>query len=116
MAIAIARGSWRDGSARSLAVKVTTPNPRNAKNVSATLETMCRGAGYSEGASSAGSRFAIVTAANTARMPTTTKTITLWILATSVDPATFSAVIATTIATANGFSHAGSPPAKLALA
>ena len=29
----MARGSWRAGSARSLAVNVTTPNPRKAKNV-----------------------------------------------------------------------------------
>ena len=36
----MARGNWRDGSARSLAVNVTTPNPKKAKNVSATLATM----------------------------------------------------------------------------
>ena len=42
IAIAIARGSWRGGSARSLAVNVTTPKPRKAKNVRATLDTMSR--------------------------------------------------------------------------
>ena len=36
----IARGSWRRGSARSLAVNVMTPKPRKAKNVRATLDTM----------------------------------------------------------------------------
>ena len=36
----IARGSCRDGFGRSLAVNVTTPKPRKAKNVSATLDTM----------------------------------------------------------------------------
>ena len=38
----MALGSWRCGSARSLAVKVMTPKPRKAKKVSATLETMSR--------------------------------------------------------------------------
>jgi hypothetical protein len=38
----MAFGSSREGSFRSLAVKVTMPNPRKAKNVSATLETMSR--------------------------------------------------------------------------
>ena len=41
----IALGSWRDGFARSLAVKVMMPKPRKAKKVSATLETMSRSGG-----------------------------------------------------------------------
>ena len=45
IAIVIATGSWRDGSRRSRAVNVTMPNPRNAKNVSATLEMMSRAGG-----------------------------------------------------------------------
>jgi hypothetical protein len=38
----MARGSWREGFGRSFAVKVTTPKPRKAKKVSATLEKMTR--------------------------------------------------------------------------
>ena len=38
----IAVGSCLAGWARSLAVNVTTPKPRKAKNVRATLETMSR--------------------------------------------------------------------------
>ena len=41
----IARGSCRAGSGRSFAVKVMTPNPRNAKKVSAMLETISRAPG-----------------------------------------------------------------------
>ena len=48
----IARGSWRDGLARSLAVKVMMPKPRNAKKVSATDEMMSWNDGYPENASS----------------------------------------------------------------
>ena len=74
-------------------MNVTTPNPRNAKNVRATLETMSRALGYVDGASSAGSMFEIVTTAKNARMPTTTKTMRLWTFATSVEPATLRPVI-----------------------
>ena len=39
-------GAWRD----PCAVNVTTPKPRNAKNVSATLDTMSWAPGYVDGA------------------------------------------------------------------
>ena len=77
-------------------MNVTTPKPRKAKKVSATADTMSWTPGYVDGARSAGSVFAIVTTANTARIPTTTNTTRLWTRATNVDPATFSAVMATT--------------------
>src|SRR5436190_13076307 len=72
----MARGSWREGSGRSLAVNVMTPNPRNAKNVSATLATISLRPGYFEGASSDGSMLTIVTTAKITRIPTTTLTMT----------------------------------------
>ena len=68
----IARGSWRDGLARSLAVKVMMPKPRKAKNVSATAEMMSRSGGYFDGASSDGFMLTSVTTANTVRIPSTT--------------------------------------------
>jgi hypothetical protein len=86
-------------------VNVITPKPRKAKKVSATLDTMCWTSGYFEGASSEGSMFAIVTTANTQRIPTTTKTIALCSRATTVDPAMFTPVITITTAAANTVAH-----------
>src|SRR5215468_8627425 len=82
----IARGSCRDGLARSLAVNVIMPNPRKAKNVSATLEMMSRNGGYPEGASRCGCILTRVTTANKVKIPSTTYTITVCALATSCDP------------------------------
>src|SRR3954452_18502781 len=96
----MARGSWRDGSRRSFAVNVTTPNPRKAKNVRATLETMSRTGGYVDGARRAGSMLRMVTTANRLRMPTTIMTMTLWTFATIVEPAMLSAVMTMTSAMA----------------
>jgi len=67
----IARGSWREGLARSLAVKVMMPKPRKAKNVSATLEMISRSGGYFDGASSDGFMLTSVTTANRVRIPST---------------------------------------------
>ena len=58
----------------------------------------------------------MVTTANTVRMPTTTKTTTLWTRATKVDPAMLSSVMATTRITANGLTQASSPPVNALLA
>ena len=69
-----------------------------------------------DGARSAGSAFAIVTTAKTARIPTTMNTTRLDTRATNVDPATFNAVIATTSSTANALTPATEPPATLSLA
>ena len=68
----IARGSWRDGLARSLAVKVMMPKPRKAKKVSATDEMMSRADGYPENASSDGWMLTSVTTEKKARIPSTT--------------------------------------------
>jgi len=79
----MARGSCFGGSGRSFAVNVVTPNPRNAKNVRATLETMSRRGGYPDGSSRVGSMFATVTTANVSRMPTTIQTMTVCTRATA---------------------------------
>ena len=68
-------------------MNVTTPKPRNAKNVEATLDTMSWGPGYVDGARLPGSMFAIVTTEKNARMPMTTKTTRLWTRATTLEPA-----------------------------
>jgi len=68
----IARGSCRDGLARSLAVKVMMPKPRKAKKVSATDEMMSCTGGYFDGASSEGVMLTNVTIEKKVRMPSTT--------------------------------------------
>ena len=112
----MARDSCRDGSARSLAVKVTTPNPRNAKNVRATLATMSLSGGYPENARRSRSRLAIVETAKSVRMPSTTYTITVWAFATACDPRMFTRVITTTIRTANTFAQSSPPSLTTELA
>ena len=67
-----------------------TPKPRNAKKVSATLETICRSEGYPEKASRSRSMFDRVATENTVRMPTTTMTTTVCALATTWEPKTLS--------------------------
>src|SRR5436190_13721240 len=111
----MARGSWRLGSGRSLAVNVMTPNPRNAKNVSAMLETIWRRPGYPEGASSEGFRLAIVTIAKITRMPTTMLTMTAWTRATAREPTTLRAVMASTTRQAKIFAQVAFLPATTAL-
>src|SRR5215469_6213631 len=96
----IARGSWRDGLARSLAVNVMMPKPRKAKKVSATDEMMSWNGGYFDGASSDGVMFASVTTANTDKIPSTTYTITVCAPATSRDPTTFTPVMTRMISAA----------------
>ena len=73
--------------------------------MSATLETISRTPGYPDGASSDGSMFAIVTTAKNPRIPTTTNTMRLWTRATTVEPMTFTAVIAITTRTAKAFAQ-----------
>ncbi len=97
-------------------MKVTTPKPRKAKNVSATLDTMSWGPGYVDGARLPGSMFAIVTTEKNARMPMTTKTTRLWTRATTLEPAMFRMVIVTSRATAKIFTHAALSPANAELA
>ena len=92
------------------------PNPRKAKNVSATLETMSRSGGYPEGASNAGLMFSSVATANSPRLPSTTKTITVCARATTCDPTMLTTVIAMMIRAANIFVHVALPPANAALA
>ena len=104
----IARGSSRFGFARSFAVNVMTPNPRNAKKVSATLETIWRMLGYPENASSDQSTSASVTIEKKTRMPITTRTMTPCAFATAPEPTTFSVPIASTITTANTLAHVAS--------
>jgi hypothetical protein len=87
------------------AVNVTTPNPRNAKNVSATLDTMSRHDGYPAGSSSDTSMFATVTAANASRMPTTIHTMIDCTLAAAWLPTMFNHSIASRIAAANTLSQ-----------
>ncbi len=111
-----ARGSCRDGLARSLAAKVITPNPRKAKKVSATLATMSRNGGYSDVASSPGSRLASVTTASTVSEPSTTMTTTVWAWATALEPATLRSVIPATTSTANTFSHTALLSVNISLA
>src|SRR6478752_1456180 len=111
----IARGSCLDGFARSLAVNVTTPKPRNAKNVSATLDTMSCGPGYVDGARLPGSMLATVTSEKNARMPITTKTTRLWTRATTPEPAMLRMVIVTNRATAKIFTHVALSPANAEL-
>ena len=101
----IARGSCFFGSGRSFAVKVITPKPRNAKNVSATLETMSRTGGYVDGSSSDGSMFTIVTTANVSRIPTTIHTITVCTFATAWEPTTFSHSITRRTTAAKTLTH-----------
>ena len=66
---------------------------------------MSRNGGYPDGASSAGSMFAIVTIANSAKIPITITTITLCARATSVEPATFTIIMTSTIRPANTFAQ-----------
>ena len=79
----MALGSCRPGSARSLAVKVMTPKPRNAKKVRATLDTMSRTGGYPEIDSRSMSIVDSVAIENTRRMPITMTTTTVWARATA---------------------------------
>ena len=60
--------------------------------------------------------FVIVTAANTARIPITTKTTRLCTRATSVEPATFKAVMARTTMTANALTAAVFPSVTMSAA
>ena len=88
-----ARGRWPSaadvaGSARSLAVKVITPKPRNAKKVSATLDTISRERRVPRERQQVESRLAKVATENTVRMPMTTTTTTVWTLATACEPTT----------------------------
>src|SRR3954454_2379102 len=108
-AMYIARGSWRFGSPRSFAVNVITPNPRNAKNVRATLETMSLNDGYFDGARRSGSTFAIVETAKITRIPMTTTTTIVCARATTCDPRMFTSDITTITSTANTFAHVASP-------
>ena len=59
---------------------------------------------------------AIVTMAKNPRIPTTTNTITLWILATAVDPTTFNTVIAITTSTAKILAQTALSSANMELA
>ena len=92
------------------------PNPRKAKNVSATLETMSRSGGYPEGASNCGLMFSSVATANSASIPITTTTITVCARTTTFDPTMLTTVITTMMRTANIFVHITLPPANAALA
>ena len=97
-------------------MNVTTPKPRKAKNVRATLDTMSRTPGYVDGARFPGCMFAMVMIANPARIPITTTTTRLWTRATTLDPATLRPVMTMSSATANAFTAAGSPSANAELA
>ena len=57
-----------------------------------------------------------VTTAKTTRIPTTTYTITVWALATSLDPTMFTAVMTTMISAAKNLAQAALSSAKTALA
>lgn len=98
-----------------MAVNVITPNPKNAKKVSATLEITLLAAGYPEGASRWGWRLTSVETANTARLPTTTTTTTVCALATARDPNALSSVIAPISRTAKTLTHVVLLPATAAL-
>ena len=104
----MARGSCRAGCGRSFAVKVMTPNPRNAKKVRATLEMISRTPGYPAGARSDGFQFAMVTTANRVRMASTMLTMIACTRATAVDPTMLSVVMTTTSSTANTTAQTGS--------
>src|SRR5262245_5489295 len=93
----------------SPAANVITLNPRNAKNVSATLATMSDTDGYALNASRSRSMLGSVTITNTARMPTMTNTINDCAFATSCGPTTTTSAIATTIADAKTLSHQSAP-------
>ena len=82
----------------------------------ATLEKMSRNGGYPDGASSAVSMFAIVTIANSAKIPITITTITLCARATSVEPATFTIIMTSTIRPANAFAQTTLSFANISLA
>ena len=60
--------------------------------------------------------FAIVTTANTARMPMTMKTITLCARATSVEPMMLTPVMMITMRPANTLAQTVLPPANMELA
>ena len=102
-------GAGGPDRARSLAVKVTTPKPRKAKNVRATLATMSLKDGYPEKARRCGSRLDSVATEKTVRMPITTTTTTVWARATAVEPTVLSALITSTTRTAKTLIHASSP-------
>src|SRR6476620_3230291 len=110
----IALGSWYAGRSRS--VKVMMPNPRKAKKVSATLEMMSRNRGYPEGASSEGFMLTSVTTAKTTRIARTMVTITVWALATSVDPTMLTAVMTITMRAAKTLTQAALLPVNIELA
>ncbi len=90
-------------------MNVTTPKPKKAKNVRATLATMSPNGGYSEKARRSGSRLASVATANTVSMPITTMTTTVWARATAREPTTLSIVMTSTTSTANTLTQASSP-------
>ena len=105
----MALGSSREGFLRSLAVKVTMPNPRNAKNVRATLDRMSLAGGYPEGASRWGCMLTMVTTAKKSRIPTTTKTMADCTRATTFAPTMFTSVMTTMTMTANPLTQAALP-------
>ena len=112
----MALGSSRLGWARSFAVNVTMPNPRNEKNVSATADMMSLNGGYPDGASRCGWMLASVTTENTTRMPMTMITTTDYVRATTWDPMTFSTVMTSRTSTAKTFAQALLSFVKIALA
>ena len=97
-------------------MKVITPKPRKAKNVSATLDTMSRTGGYPEKARRSRSMLASVDTANTVRMPITTMTTTVWARATTCEPSTLRNDMTTTTSTAKALTHPVSPSATALLA
>lgn len=115
-AMYIALGSSRFGCIRSFAVKVMTPNPRKAKKVSATLETIWRMLGYPENASSDQFTSASMTIEKKTRMPITTRTMSPCAFATAPEPMTFSVPIASTISTANTLAQVAFPSVNIELA
>ena len=82
-------------------MNVTTPKPRNAKKVRATLEMMSWRAGYPEKARRWGLRLARVEIEKTVRMPMTTKTTTVCARATALEPKTLRNAMATMSKIAN---------------